>query len=175
MLANMTWRTRVLLAMAVGVAGYIAFTPDDSQTIEPARAGGSTHPQKAKVRDAAPSGLAGALKNLSGRIVTATSAASLFSPHSWYVAPPPPPPAPVVAAPPPVPTAPPLPFAYMGSYRTDGGKQVFFLTAGDRVFDVKVGDVLDSTYSVDGIQSGQLTLTYLPLKIQQTLAVGDEQ
>ena len=30
------------------------------------------------------------------------------------------------------------------------------------------------TYSVDGIKSGQLLLTYMPLKIQQSLAVGEE-
>ena len=62
----------------------------------------------------------------------------------------------------------------MGSYRSDGAVQTFFLTAGDRVYDVKVGDTLDNTYSVDGVKSGQLLLTYMPLKIQQSLAVGDE-
>jgi len=52
---------------------------------------------------------------------------------------------------------------------------VFYLTVGDRVYDVKVGDTLDNTYSVDAVQGGQLLLTYLPLKIQQTLAVGEVQ
>jgi hypothetical protein len=27
---------------------------------------------------------------------------------------------------------------------------------------------------VDGVKSGQLLLTYMPLKIQQSIAVGDE-
>jgi len=80
----------------------------------------------------------------------------------------------VVYQPPPAPTAPPLPFAFMGSYRTQGGGAVYYLTAGDRVYDVKVGDTLDNTYSVDGVKSGQLLLTYMPLKIQQSIAVGDE-
>ena len=109
----------------------------------------------------------------SDRIVKDTTAASLFSPQSWYVAPPAPPPAPVVVHAPVAPTAPPLPFAFMGSYRSDGAVQTFFLTAGDRVYDVKVGDTLDNTYSVDGVKSGRLLLTYMPLKIQQSLAVGD--
>jgi hypothetical protein len=99
-------------------------------------------------------------------------AASLFAGHSWYVAPPPPPPAPVVVQAPPPPTAPPLPFSYMGTYQADG-KQIYFLTSGDRVYDVKVGDQLDNTYSVDEVKAGQLLLTYLPLKIQQSLAVGE--
>jgi hypothetical protein len=34
---------------------------------------------------------------------------------------------------------------------------------------VKVGDVIESTYSVDGVRDGQLMLTYLPLKTSQSL------
>jgi hypothetical protein len=62
----------------------------------------------------------------------------------------------------------------MGSYRPEGAVPTYFLTAGDRVYDVKIGDTLDNTYSVDGVRSGQLLLTYIPLKIQQSLAVGNE-
>jgi hypothetical protein len=110
----------------------------------------------------------------SDRVFKDTAAADLFAAHSWYVAPPPPPPAPVVYQPPPAPTAPPLPFVFMGSFRTETGGAIYYLTAGDRVYDVKVGDTLDDKYSVDGVKSGQLMLTYMPLKIQQSLAVGDE-
>jgi hypothetical protein len=78
-----------------------------------------------------------------------------------------------VQAPPP-PSAPPLPFAFMGSYKSQDGSPTFFLTVGDRVYDVKIGDTLDNTYSVDGVKSGQLLLTYMPLKIQQSMAVGEE-
>jgi len=111
---------------------------------------------------------------MSDRIVQDTAAASLFSAQSWYVAPPAPPPVPVVYQAPAAPTAPPLPFTFMGSYKAEGGGSTYFLTAGDRVYDVKVGDTLDNTYSVDEIKSGQLLLTYMPLKIQQSLAVGEE-
>jgi hypothetical protein len=62
----------------------------------------------------------------------------------------------------------------MGSYRPEGAVPTYFLASGDRVYDVKIGDTLDNTYSVDGVKSGQLLLTYIPLKIQQSLAVGDE-
>jgi len=113
--------------------------------------------------------------NPTDRVAKDTAAADLFAAHSWYVAPPPPPPPPPAAyVPPPPPTAPPLPFVFMGSFRTDTGGAIYYLTAGDRVYDVKVGDTLDNTYSVDGVKSGQMLLTYMPLKIQQTLAVGDE-
>jgi hypothetical protein len=71
-----------------------------------------------------------------------------------------------------VPTAPPLPFAFMGSYTSDGSTPVFFLTQGDRVYDVRIGDTLDDTYSVDSFSNGQLVMTYKPLKLQQQLLVG---
>jgi hypothetical protein len=190
-LGKITLRTKALIGIAVACAGYIVLMPDASQTIEPTHATstrsrgagapratvpGATTPSRA-VRPAQAgrkSPVMNASFGLSDRIVKDTEAASLFSPQSWYVAPPPPPAAPVVYQPPPAPTAPPLPFAFMGSYRTLGGGAVYYLTAGDRVYDVKVGDTLDNTYSVDGVKSGQLLLTYMPLKIQQTIAVGDE-
>jgi hypothetical protein len=113
------------------------------------------------------------LARLSRRVSDGKSAPALFHSQSWYVAPPPPPPAAYVAPPPPPPpSAPPLPFKVMGSYARPGDATVYFLTRDDRVFDVRVGDTIDHTYSVDGAANGQLLLTYLPLKIQQTLSVG---
>ena len=186
MLGKLTLRTKALIGIAVACAGYIVLMPDASQTIEPthgtsAPSHGATTPGAAAPSRAIHPAQAGrkspvmnASFGTSDRIVKDTAAASLFSPQSWYVAPPPPPPAPVVYQPPPAPTAPPLPFAFIGSYRTQGGGAVYYLTAGDRVYDVKVGDTLDNTYSVDGVKSGQMLLTYMPLKIQQSIAVGDE-
>jgi hypothetical protein len=132
-----------------------------ARAIHPASAGSKASLMKARL-------------SATDRVVKDSAAADLFAAHSWYVAPPPPPPAPVVYTPPPPPMAPPLPFAFMGSFRTDSGSAIYYLTAGDRVYDVKVGDTLDNTYSVDGVKSGQLLLTYMPLKIQQSLAVGDQ-
>jgi hypothetical protein len=60
----------------------------------------------------------------------------------------------------------------MGSYTPDGSTPVFFLTQGDRVYDVRIGDTLDATYSVDSFANGRLMLTYKPLQIQQQLSVG---
>ncbi|MEP6886271.1 MAG: hypothetical protein ABJC66_16100 [Gammaproteobacteria bacterium] len=176
MFGKLNLRAKILIGMALACAGYVALMPDSTQTIEP------THDTAAApaphVIRAAPGGHKSPLMNasyrMSDRIVKDAAAASLFSPHSWFVAPPPPPPPPPAApAAPPVPTAPPLPFVFMGSYKAQGAK-TYFLTAGDRVYDVKIGDTLDNTYSVDGVKAGQLMLTYMPLKIQQSLAVGEE-
>ncbi|MDE2252427.1 MAG: hypothetical protein KGL25_13590, partial [Gammaproteobacteria bacterium] len=115
------------------------------------------------------------LARLAHRVTESKAVNALFHTQSWYVAPPPPPPAPVVVVAPPPPTAPPVPFTAMGSYARPGDAKVYFLTRGDRVFDVHVGDTIDNTYSVDGEANGALLLTYKPLNIQQTLPLGGSQ
>jgi hypothetical protein len=119
--------------------------------------------------------VASLLLALANRVADQTAAGSLFAAHSWYVAPPPPPPAPVVTAPvePPKPEAPPLPYKFIGSYTPDGEKTVFFLSAGDKVFDVHVGETIDNTYSIDSYSNGQLVLTYKPLNQQQQLQLTE--
>ena len=81
---------------------------------------------------------------------------------------------PVAAAPPPPPpkpTAPPVPFTYLGIYQ-DAGKPMFFLVKGDQVYHVKEGDVIEGTYRVEGVEGTTLKLIYIPLNIRQTLNVG---
>jgi hypothetical protein len=185
MFANFALRTKVLIGIALACAGYVVLMPDTSQTIEPTHRGGAAPPGGSTSRGspsmrgghgapaAGKSPIMNASLRMSDRIVKDTEAGALFSAWSWYVAPPPPPPAPAIVQAPAAPTAPPLPYAFMGSYRSEGAA-TYFLTAGDRVYDVKIGDTLDNTYSVDGVKSGQLLLTYMPLKIQQSIAVGDE-
>lgn len=95
----------------------------------------------------------------------------LFAGKSWYV--PPPPPKPKPPPPPPPPTAPPLPFAFMGSYQETDGRLIIFLTKGERLYTVSPGDVIDGTYRVEDVVSGQLGLTYLPLNIRQSMSVGE--
>ena len=99
---------------------------------------------------------------------------NLFSGHSWYRPPPPVEAAPVQTAPVVrTPTAPPLPFSYIGRYEQEGAGTLYYIVKGDRVYDVKVGDVIDGTYSVDRVVNGQLIFTYLPLHSSQGLRLGD--
>ena len=76
-----------------------------------------------------------------------------------------------VALPPPTPTAPPMPFGYLGRYQ-DAAKPIIFLTRSDRVLLVSEGDVIEGAYRVDGIVGSRLGLTYLPLNIRQSLDIG---
>lgn len=98
-------------------------------------------------------------------------ARDVFAAKSWYVPPPPPPP--VKPAPPPPPSAPPLPFTYLGKIQESPQHLVVFLVQNDRVYAVAKGDVIDNIYRVEGVTAGLLVLTYLPLNIRQTIAVGE--
>ena len=176
---NLTKRGKWLTCIAALIAAYVVFGPKDTDSVEPAKttarpAAHSAHAERSTV--SVP--VARSLLALAHRVVDQTSAGALFASHSWYVPPPPPPPPPLVdttPAPAPKPTAPPLPYQYIGSYTPDGQAPVFFLSKGDRVFDVHVGDTLEGTYSVDGFDKSQILLTYKPLNIQQQLIVGSTQ
>jgi hypothetical protein len=177
-------RTKILLGTAAAIATYVFLGPGDVQTVEAAKntenAGVTRIPHIDRTR-----GRRGdpgqTLYSLAHRISDDSSAESLFAAHSWYTPPPPPPPPPAPTltaaqeAALKVPVAPPLPFAYMGSYTPDGSEPVFFLTQGDRVYNVRVGDTLNDTYSIDSLTNGQLVMTYKPLQIQQQLSVGSTQ
>ena len=80
------------------------------------------------------------------------------------VEPPPPPP-------PPIPT-PPFPFKYAGSNRPESGQTTYFLTKGNQLYTVEVGQILDTVYSIDGEEGDQLIVTYLPLERTQTISTG---
>lgn len=91
-------------------------------------------------------------------------------------APPPPPvvlPPPMVSVtPPPPPTAPPLPFTYLGKLNEEG-KVTVFLSVRGRSYAVKSGEVVAQVYHIDEIKPPTLTMTYLPIKIQQTMQIGE--
>ena len=106
---------------------------------------------------------------------SASPGGDAFALLSWL---PPPPKAPPPAAPPPPPpvaepTAPPLPFTFVGLLEKSVGmdKPKAFLARGDTLLVVAAGDTVETNYSVDSITAQQITLTYLPLKTRQTLAV----
>lgn len=89
----------------------------------------------------------------------------LFAASSWD--PPPAAPPPPRPAPPPAPPAPPrLPFTLEG-WADDGG-DIAILRRDERIYIVRVGDVIDGTYRVEAIERGAVTFMYLPLERRQT-------
>ncbi|MHC6225774.1 hypothetical protein ACYU03_13530 [Pseudomonas sp. X10] len=75
--------------------------------------------------------------------------------------------APVVAAP----SAPVLPFQFVGRLDDRQDQQVF-LQHGEKLYVVRQGDVIEDTYRLEQISATELNLVYLPLHLSQTLSVG---
>lgn len=105
--------------------------------------------------------------------VVPQSSGDAFAELSWIPHPPvvrtapPPPPAPVV------PTAPALPFVFVGLMEQGAGKPQAFLSKGDTLLVVAAGDVIDSNnYRVDSLSAQQIGITYLPLNTPQTLTIS---
>lgn len=86
------------------------------------------------------------------------------------VLPPPPPP-----PPPPVPTAPPLPFTFVGLLEKGGPKPAAFVARGDALLVVAAGDVIEGRYRVEAVGPREIVFTYLPLGERQTLTVSGDK
>jgi hypothetical protein len=94
----------------------------------------------------------------------ASDAENPFPSHSWQPPPPPPPkPAP--------PSAPPLPFTYVGKL-LDGDKTLVFLSQQQRNLVVRQGDTIDNLYRVEQVTPDRVEFVYLPLKQKQTITFG---
>ena len=92
----------------------------------------------------------------------------LFLNQSWT---PPPPPTPKALAPLP-PTAPPLPFTFLGKKMEDSSWEIF-LSDGDQTIIAKEKSVISGNYQVQSIRPPTMTLLYLPLKQMQTIHIGE--
>lgn len=101
---------------------------------------------------------------------------NLFEGRSWVPKPVPVavPAAPVAVPPPPRPTAPPLPFAYIGRLEDEGAKTVVYLQRGERLLEVGTGDVVDGDYRVEALTDDELVLVFLPLGERQSLRIRSE-
>lgn len=95
---------------------------------------------------------------------------------AWAGMQPPPPPPPVRTAapeqdlPPPPPMAPRFPHAWVGRF-DDETAQRAVLAGPQGTWVVRAGDVIEGQWRIDRIQERSMSLTYLPLKQQQTLAM----
>ena len=78
-------------------------------------------------------------------------------------------PPPIVAPPP---TAPPLPYKYVGKI-TEGEITRIFLSKAEDNYIAEVGKRLEADYRVDRINDDAIELTYLPLGIKQTLLINN--
>jgi hypothetical protein len=173
------WKRWAVLGSAAAVTLVLIFNGgpgDDSAVVQPvvrdgAAADTSREASKHAVAEAADA------PNVPARDKVQTAAANNpFAPHGWL--PPPPPPLPVAPPPPPPPppppTAPPVPFKFIGQFAEKSGnaKPAAFLTKGEALLVVHVGDVLENTYKVESFDAAHVVVTYLPLKQQQNIDVS---
>lgn len=101
---------------------------------------------------------------LSSPALSRNPISDMFPAQNWT---PPPPKASAPAAP----SAPPLPFSFAGRY-TEGNTVTVFLTEGNQMYRVRLGDLLKNTYRVEKIEQASISFTYLPLGISQNLPTG---
>ena len=161
-------RTRWLILGSLLTATLVAMVWVNDQSAEaPATL---TEPKKRKAGETTQKPMQSSRLDLE-KLQRASSAApeqiaDAFKVKSWYVPPPPPKP-----APPPPPAPPPLPFKYIGKL-LDEDKLTVFISNQDKNYAVKVGDTIEGSYRVDKVESQAVQFTYLPLNMQQTLAIG---
>lgn len=89
-----------------------------------------------------------------------------FAPRSFA------PPVQRAAALPQAPSAPPLPFSYLGRLTQDGKTEVFVLR-GEELISIAAGQKIDEAYRVDAISESSIRFTYLPLKTRQSLELAE--
>lgn len=177
----MTWR-HILLAAAALFAAWLAFFADKTpagEIAEPvarrpavasAVAGKRSSNNHFGAVEVAPVILAlQARDSLIGGARHADQARVLFSDQNWM-----PPPqrqsqSQLLKAS--APSAPALPFTYLGKKAEDGKWEVY-ITRGDQTFIVSASSVIDGLYRVDAITPPTLSLTYLPLNQLQMLNIG---
>jgi len=146
-------RRRWLLALLVGVgavsAALLPSSPDDAIHAPVASA--------AIVEPPAP-------LDLPRRQTLGRARGDLFAPTSSAR----PPQLPAEVDEPPQPSAPPLPYRIAGTIAYDGALRLV-LAAGDRIYEAKVGEMLDGHYRVEAVAADSVTLLYTPLGIEQHL------
>lgn len=152
-------RLTILLLALAGIAALVIFDTPESPSTPASR--------KSPSRISPPSGNDMILALSPRAAVSNEGVPDAFGVRDWTPPPPPPPPAP----PPAPPQAPSLPFSYLGKQLLDGHWTVF-LGQQDKTYIVQVGDVIGDAYKIERIAPPHLTLTYLPLKQAQTLAIG---
>ena len=163
--ARMRWPVWIAL-LAIAATVSVSFTGTDGddvvRAVEP-----PSRPKTATPADRAPRGDAVdrvRFERLNEQPSTGADVADLFAARSWKK------PEPAAAAAE-RPTAPPLPFTYLGRLHTPGSDTAY-VAMGDRNLAVRAGDLVQDTYRVERVASSAVTFRHLPTNTQQTLSIG---
>jgi hypothetical protein len=168
------------IASVVSGGERIASTPaiaEPAARADPARAEANTQPAAANLDDLDLGQLERREKR--GRVNDLFANNAPPPPPAIRRAPSPPPAPAVVAAaapaePAPRPTAPALPFRYLGKL-VDGANVSVFLERNQDTLSVPVGGTIAGTYRVESVSESAVVFVYLPLGERQTLAISARQ
>jgi hypothetical protein len=162
------------LTVALALTAWMALQDDDS-AVEPVRSaqkktsGQARAPGKEKVDVVQTQLLVQSVAHWQSRPALPPLPRDAARPWASQQPPPPPQPASMVAVEPPAPMAPPFPHAWVGRFDDDAKHAI--VSSLDATWVVAVGDVIDGQWRIDQIQDRQMSLTYLPLKQRQTVAM----
>lgn len=78
-------------------------------------------------------------------------------------------PSPAIQAPG-TPSAPPLPYAYLGQMRK-GDRLIVYLLKGQELLLAESGQALESHYAIDAVSESAVTFVYVPLNTRQVLTI----
>ena len=70
------------------------------------------------------------------------------------------------------PSAPALPFRYIGKLVANGKTEVFVMR-GDELISIAAGQNIDAEYRVDAITESSIAFTYLPLRTRQSIDLAE--
>jgi hypothetical protein len=161
--ARMRWPAWIaILAVAAGVSLSVTEPEGESlvQAVERPRPHAATPPERALRGEPAERVR---FERLSERPRVGGEVADVFAARSWRK--------PEPAAAPERPSAPPLPFTYLGRLHTTDSDTAF-VALGERNLVVRSGDVIQDTYRVERVAGSAVTFRHLPTGAQQTLAIG---
>lgn len=175
MIADPRKRRLVLGALLLATLAAVVFAPDDEKQAPPPRerrVGAAAQPAATVDRTStterdtplALPELTPVTEDIKATEDTESSPPDPFRVTSWVVAPPPPPT--------PEPTAPPLPFKYLGKL-IDGGSHIVFLSDKNNYLVAREGDRIDA-WRVEEITPKRMTFLYEPLKKRQELVIGSD-
>ena len=161
--ARMRWPAWIAL-LAIAAAVSVSFNDRDHDEVVRA-----VEPQS-RTRSAAPAARAPRsdtiervrFARLGERASAAVATTDLFAARSWRKPE-------SAAAAPERPTAPPLPFTYLGRLNS-AGSDTAYVAMGDRNLSLRAGDLVQDTYRVERVASSAITFRHLPTGTQQTLA-----
>lgn len=69
---------------------------------------------------------------------------------------------------------PPLRFQYLGKIIHNNEMKIILSQSGEKVV-VKLGEKIDDQYRIEAMDNEAITLTYLPLNVEQTLIINDPE